>query len=174
MPFTAYHMGAGLLTKGIAPKNQSIILFGVIQCAIDFEPLVRMIVAPESDLHQFSHTLYGAPLLGIAATIVYQEYTAERFKPLHLTNMAAWLTAIWAVLSHLILDGLYHVDLGRNYLGTADRPLTSPAMVEQLSIFAGMIGLLLLIKPMFRAVAQAAPVCLDWLRSEVKRLTRKV
>ena len=43
MPFTPFHMGAGLALKAMAGRHFSVLTFGMAQAAMDLEPLVGML-----------------------------------------------------------------------------------------------------------------------------------
>ena len=43
MPFTPFHMGAGLALKAMAGRHFSVLTFGMAQVAMDIEPLVGML-----------------------------------------------------------------------------------------------------------------------------------
>jgi hypothetical protein len=58
MPFTPFHMGAGLLGKGLAPKSQSLYFFAACNIAFDIEPGVRMLLGHEN-LHTITHNPVG-------------------------------------------------------------------------------------------------------------------
>lgn len=63
MPFTPFHMGAGLAIKSVAGRHCSLLTFGAVQVAMDLQPLVGM-VRGGADLHGVSHTYAGAAVLG--------------------------------------------------------------------------------------------------------------
>lgn len=59
MPFTPFHMGAGLALKAVAGRHFSVLTFGIAQVAMDIEPLVGMLRGA-AVLHGPTHTYLGA------------------------------------------------------------------------------------------------------------------
>lgn len=55
MPFTPFHMGAGLALKAVAGRHFSVLTFGIAQVAMDIEPLVGMLRGA-AVLHGPTHT----------------------------------------------------------------------------------------------------------------------
>jgi hypothetical protein len=69
MPFTPFHMGAGLAAKAAIDRHFSVLTFGVAQVAMDIEPLIGMI--RNSDvLHGPTHTYIGALVIGFVVMLV--------------------------------------------------------------------------------------------------------
>lgn len=58
MPFTPFHMGAGLALKAVAGRHFSVLTFGIAQVAMDIEPLVGMLRGA-AVLHGPTHTYFG-------------------------------------------------------------------------------------------------------------------
>lgn len=115
MPVTPFHMGPALLVKAAAPRRFSLVIFGVSQVAIDVEPLVGLFRGA-AVLHGFSHTLTGATLVAIASVVVGRPL-CERVlrmlngRPTAIGATAAWSGAFIGTYSHLVLDGMMHLDM---------------------------------------------------------------
>lgn len=58
MPFTPFHMGAGLALKAVAGRHFSVLTFGIAQVAMDIEPLVGMLRGA-AVLHGPTHTSWA-------------------------------------------------------------------------------------------------------------------
>ena len=61
MPFTPFHMGAGLALKAVAGRHFSVLTFGIAQVAMDIEPLVGMLRDSQNRVRSMSlihQTLY--------------------------------------------------------------------------------------------------------------------
>ena len=65
MPFTPFHMGAGLALKAMAGRHFSVLTFGMAQVAMDIEPLVGMLRGAAL-LHGPTHTYLGAVPIALA------------------------------------------------------------------------------------------------------------
>ena len=65
MPFTPFHMGAGLALKAVAGRHFSVLTFGMAQVAMDIEPLVGMLRGAAL-LHGPTHTYLGAVPIALA------------------------------------------------------------------------------------------------------------
>jgi hypothetical protein len=111
MPFTAFHLGAGLLGKGLAPKTQSLTFFAACQVAIDIEPGVRMLL-DHDDLHTITHNPIGLAVVVTVCALVWRRLQAYGWWRLPVLSARALVdTAVWAALSHLILDAISHRDV---------------------------------------------------------------
>lgn len=111
MPFTAFHLGAGLLGKGLAPKTQSLTFFAACQVAIDLEPGIRMLLGHD-DLHTVTHNPVGLAVVVTVCALVWRRLQVYGWWRLPVLGTRALVdTAVWAALSHLILDAISHRDV---------------------------------------------------------------
>lgn len=116
MPFTPFHLGAGLLLKGAAPPRVSLTAFAVTQVVVDLEPLY-FIMRGEYPVHRALHTLVGAGAAGLAvggALWALARRRSDRLPPLlreDLARGAALAGGLLGGLSHPLLDGLMHRDV---------------------------------------------------------------
>ena len=126
MPFTPFHMGAGLLTKAAVGSRMSLASFALAQVVMDIEPGVRMVLG-DATLHGWSHTWLGAAAIG-AITVPLARPLAQRIVIrwnrevrhygqawLAVEDRVGWRSiavgAFWGTLSHVLLDSLMHADM---------------------------------------------------------------
>lgn len=126
MPFTPFHMGAGLVAKAGLDKHMSLISFGVAQVAMDIEPGIGMLRGA-AELHGWSHTLPGALVIATAVAPVStllvrpilgrwnKEVAHYKLSWLCVDERPRWapcvVGAFVGTLSHIALDGLIHADM---------------------------------------------------------------
>lgn len=126
MPFTPYHMGPGLAVKFIAGKRFSLTVFGVSQIAMDLEPLYR-ILHHDRVVHGLSHTYLGAVVIALlvfwpaqkVCPILVKMWNSllsrvglARFAEDHkISWRIALASALIGTLSHVLIDGFYHLDM---------------------------------------------------------------
>jgi hypothetical protein len=160
MPFTPFHLGAGLGAKGAAAPAFSWTAFCAAQVVIDCESLYH-IVRRDYPVHRFFHSFVGAGLAGTAAS-------AGIFLLLHLVGrtgsllederwrripafrgevapLGVWSGGVLGGLSHTVLDGMMHRDVrpfmpwsdGNPFLG-----IVSVGTLHLLCVSAAMLGAL--------------------------------
>ena len=160
MPFTPFHMGAGLIVKPAAQRNFSLISFGVAQIAMDIEPLIG-ILRNSQILHGPTHTFLGAIVIGLLVAVIsayicrlilcrYNQevntyklsWLSESAEP---TRMAIGSGAFFGTLSHIVLDSFMHYDI-RPFAPFSDvNPflnLISHDGVYQLCFVLGVVGVM--------------------------------
>jgi hypothetical protein len=154
MPFTLFHMGAGLLGKGLAPKHQSFIFFGATQVAIDLEPAVKMAIDYQGSWHSITHDLFGMVLTVTLCALLWgwaqkKSWWWKRLPVLSRTTLA--LTAAWGMVSHWLLDSMSHADMPystAHWFGIEDAQGTGLLM--------GIVGLAILgLRPVARKLVGA-------------------
>ncbi len=162
MPFTPYHFGPGLLTKGLAPKYLSFSTFVATQVVIDCETLYY-ILQGEYPIHRVLHTLLGATLAGIATAIAI--LACKRLAKIFAPKFAESLNARWSPLrsesstvgifvggiiggaSHPLLDGLMHRDVQPFAPWSSANPFLDKIGIAPLHtgcLVAGAIGFVLM------------------------------
>ena len=126
MPFTPFHMGAGLAAKALDGRHFSVLTFGLAQVAMGIEPLIGML--RQSDvLHGPTHTYLGAVPIALGAAAVtpwlcgplLTRWNDEvRHYRMHwLVEEADWkprvvvLSALAGTFSHVLLDSVMHLDI---------------------------------------------------------------
>ena len=126
MPFTPFHMGAGLTAKAVLDGRISLISFGLAQVLMDLEPGVRMLTG-KGDLHGWTHTVVGALCIGAITTLIAPfliRPIVKRWNQELQHYRQTWLTvpavsrkgsvatgALVGTLSHVVLDGVIHSDM---------------------------------------------------------------
>ena len=115
MPFTPLHLGPGALFKGMGGDKFSFMVFGGSQVLMDLEPGYRMIVE-DSIIHGPSHTLAGAAVIGIIATLSgkpISEFVLRRtgYQRPSMTWLAAATGAFAGTFSHIFFDAIMHADM---------------------------------------------------------------
>lgn len=164
MPFTAFHIGAGLLGKGLAPKSQSLTFFAACQVAIDLEPGVRMLMG-HGDLHTYSHHPLGMAAIVTASALAWAGLQRLPWWRLPVLSRRALVdTAVWAGLTHLVLDAICHRDVWGSYLLFAGMDFA-----EDTALVMGAVGLILLGA---RWLSGAARDRLQRLRSAIRSRRR--
>lgn len=142
MPFTAFHIGAGLLGKGLAPKPQSLVFFTACQVAIDIEPGIRMLLG-HGDLHGLSHQPIGIAAIVTASAWLWAAMQRTswwgRTRLPMLSRRSLIDTAVWSALTHLVLDAICHRDVWGSYLLFAGMDFA-----EDAAMVMGGFGLVLL------------------------------
>lgn len=168
MPFTPFHMGAGLLVKAVGARHVSLTVFGFSQVAMDIEPLVG-IVRDDVVLHGFVHTYLGATLIGLVSAAVGRpicQALLDRWTPdpeakfetwLRGPKRISWSAAIFGAFvgtySHVFLDSVMHSDMqplapfsGGNALLSA----IAPGLLHVACVLSGVLGALLLVTAFIR------------------------
>lgn len=151
MPFTPFHLGPGAVFKAIGGKYFSFMVFGGAQILMDVEVLVR-ITAGASLLHGLSHTLLGATIIGLIATLTGKPISELVLKALgvsnfHITWVASSSGAFVGTFSHVLLDGLMHHDMEPGFPFTTANPLlrlVSVDAVRNLCVASGAVGALVI------------------------------
>ncbi|MBX9871106.1 MAG: hypothetical protein K2X75_03830 [Burkholderiaceae bacterium] len=143
MPFTAFHIGAGLLGKGLAPKTQSLTFFTACQVAIDIEPGVRMLLG-HGDLHTLSHHPAGLAVIVTASALAWSglqrlSWWGRTRLPV-LSRRALVDTAVWAGLTHLLLDAICHRDVWGSYVLFAGMDFAEDAALMMWALGLGLLG----------------------------------
>lgn len=162
MPFTAFHLGAGLLGKGLAPKSQSLYFFAACQVVIDIEPGISMLL-DHDHLHTVTHNPVGLAVIVTLCALAWRRAQAAPWWPQRLPQLSTRQlvdTGFWAGLSHLLLDAISHLDVsGHEFL------FVGMEEAQNIALAMGVIGLLLL---GLRALIGAA---LGHLKARLQRLS---
>lgn len=158
MPFTPFHIGPGLVIKGLIPHQFSLSMFTMANVLMDIEPAYRM-WRVEMPLHGWTHTLPGALLITACSVLLgrlaitkvwrfYQQLIDETQQPFHMTWLQAWMSALIGTGSHLLLDAVMHEDMHPFAPLTDANPLLATEWMLQLHlacIMAAMFGILLIL-----------------------------
>jgi hypothetical protein len=115
VPITPFHLGPALPVKVACGRRFSLTVFAFSQILIDVEVAIRL-VHGSAVLHGFSHTLLGATLAAVASVVVGRP-VSERLlcwwlgEPIRIASTVAWASACAGAYSHLVLDGMMHLDM---------------------------------------------------------------
>jgi uncharacterized membrane protein YeaQ/YmgE (transglycosylase-associated protein family) len=147
MPFTPYHLGPGILFKGIFGSRFSFMVFGGTQVLMDIEPLIG-IFRGWHILHGRTHTILGALLIGTVAGVIGKPISNLVLNWLRVTHYpltwsSSFIAAYIGTFSHIFLDALMHSDIspwwpissGNKLLG-----LVSPNTIHMSCVISGVLG----------------------------------
>lgn len=116
MPFTPFHMGPGILIKGVLRGSFSLMIFGWSQVVMDVQPLVAILTG-QGELHGFTHTYVGSTLIAIFSAVT-GKYLSEwalavvaADRAINIGWRVAFVTAFIGAYSHVILDSIMHADM---------------------------------------------------------------
>jgi len=150
MPFTPFHMGAGIATKAILQSSFSLMIFGWTQIVMDIQPLIVLITG-EGHLHGFSHTYLGASLLAIFSALS-GKYLSEiglivlgiaKDQPIKIVWYVCFVSAFLGSFSHVFLDSIMHTDVEPFYPVTLVNPfhgILSVSLLHKLCLYLGLGG----------------------------------
>jgi hypothetical protein len=155
MPVTPFHLGVGLLGKGLAPRTVSLSAFAVSQIVIDCETAYYLFVVRQWPVHRWAHTFLIGALVGVAVGAA----TAGIARLLLSAEPGAPLAPEWGFsqclggglvggVTHPLLDGIMHTDIqpllpfasGNPFLG-----LIGLGPLHLLCVAAGALGVILLL-----------------------------
>jgi hypothetical protein len=157
VPITPFHLGPGLAVKAVAEERFpfSLVVFGFSQVLIDLEPAVGL-ARGAAVLHGFSHTYVGATLLAVVTIVIGPpvcEWIARRMNrsrqfptftavpwPEHIDRPAAVSGAFIGTYSHVLLDGVMHLDMHALAPFSLRQPLLGLVSVRTLYLFCVLCG----------------------------------
>ena len=147
MPFTPFHLGPGLLLKGLLQGSFSFMVYGWTQVLMDIQPLIVLITG-EGHLHGFSHTLMGGGLIAVFAAISGKYASEWTLSFLQIPHDIRWwvsgFSAGLGALSHVILDAIMHGDLYLFFPFSDAQPLLGVLTISnlhKLCFYTGLVGL---------------------------------
>ena len=119
-------MGPGMVVKAVAPRQFSIVAFGIAQVLIDLEVLWNM-VRHDTQSHTFLHTYLGASLIVLVAMPLGKFISTQLKRDWNLLTgsvscfdikitehtpcLSAFLGASIGAYSHVLFDSFYHLDI---------------------------------------------------------------
>ena len=151
MPFTAIHMGPGILIKAILQGSFSLMVFGWTQIVMDIQPLIVLITG-EGHLHGFTHTYVGAVLIAIFAALTGKYLSEFSLKllgisksdnPISIAWWVVFLSAFIGSFSHVLLDSIMHIDVEPFLPFLLDNPLLgliSVPMLHKVCLYSSLLG----------------------------------
>jgi hypothetical protein len=116
MPFTPFHMGAGLAVKAVVSRKFSLLIFGWAQILTDLQPLM-VIITGHGMYHGLSHTYLGATGLGLLTAVSGKYLTDLFFRLIKQPQYAdtgwrvAFFSAYIGTYSHVLIDSITHRDV---------------------------------------------------------------
>jgi membrane-bound metal-dependent hydrolase YbcI (DUF457 family) len=145
VPITPFHLGPALIAKAAAGRHFSLTVFGISQVMIDVEPLVGLLRG-SAVLHGFTHTLGGATLIGVAAVVIGRplgEWALGAWTgaPARISRTAVWTGAFGGTYSHLLLDGMMHLDMRPFAPFTDANPILGALTVPGIYLFCTVSGI---------------------------------
>jgi hypothetical protein len=147
MPVTPFHIAAGLLFKAYAPARVSWVVFALVNILIDLEPILWYLLTGDP-AHRQLHSYLGATT--VAAIGVWPgrmlaegwlRWWNRQLNPVQarwlgtgvqIALPAAWVGALLASGSHIVLDSFMHPDMQPYWPWTADNPLLQKISVDGL------------------------------------------
>lgn len=132
-------MGPGIVVKAALRRHFSLMVFGWSQILMDLQPLYVMLT-DRGELHGASHTVLGALLIGLLATVSGQPLGELGLRVLreraHLPIpwRVALQSAYIGTLSHVLIDSIMHSDLRPFAPWSAASPLHGLISIEHLHL----------------------------------------
>ena len=157
MPITPFHLGPGLAVKAAAEERFpfSFVIFGFSQVLIDLEPAIGLARGADV-LHGASHTFVGATLLALVTILVGPPicaWVARRVNgsrhfptfaavpwPERIDRSAAVSGAFIGTYSHVLLDGVMHLDMHALAPFSMRQPLLGLVSIPTLYLFCVLCG----------------------------------
>ena len=143
-------MGPGILIKAILQSSFSLMVFGWTQIVMDIQPLIVMITG-NGHMHGFTHSFIGASLIAVVAALT-GKYLSEvglrilgiwQDPALRILWRIAFLSAFIGSFSHVVLDGIMHVDVEPFFPFTPLNDFQGLLTVEalhKLCLYSGLLG----------------------------------
>jgi hypothetical protein len=146
MPFTPYHVGPGLLTKGLCRQWFDLQVFVLCQVLIDLE-VIWLIWQGSPRIHKLMHTYLGSlipAVVSIAIIVVLYRWLGRKKINYVVLLASGW----WGAWSHVALDSLMHKDMQPFWPFTSVNPWLRSMSVEQIHmscIIGFLLGLLMIL-----------------------------
>ena len=157
MPVTPFHFGAGLLAKGLLPRQVSFLAFVVSQVVIDCETAYFLMVKHEWPFHRWAHTLAVGAVVGVVAglatSLMARAWVRRNERTWQVPDlreaalMPSLVGGLFGGVSHSILDALMHDDLKPFLPFSAANPFlgaVSLLVLHLTLVVAGGLGIALL------------------------------
>ena len=114
MPFTPFHLGAGILACSVTPKRAfSFGVFLVAQGVMDVQPGLGLLLGWDV-LHGWTHTYPAAVALAvlvIALWRLWERVQPPRFDAARVGPVVLMASALFGTLSHVWMDSQYHAEM---------------------------------------------------------------
>jgi membrane-bound metal-dependent hydrolase YbcI (DUF457 family) len=143
MPFTPFHLGPALVPGLLLRRQLHLPTLLLASIAVDFEPLLVLILRLDYPLHGYLHTFLFAIPCGVAigyATMhmeklfdfLYKALLLEEAKPMGRKSFL--LAGLIGVSSHVLLDSPLYRDI-RPFYPLEANPLYSPSLTLPIYLF---------------------------------------
>ena len=151
MPFTPFHMGPGILIKGVLQGGFSLMVFGWAQILMDVQPLF-VLITDGGQLHGFSHTYIGASLIAIASAVTgkyLSEYglvvlgVRKKEDKFDISWWVVFISAFIGTYTHVVIDSIMHFDMQPFFpFGVTNSLLgvIGTDLLHKLCIYSGLLG----------------------------------
>ena len=126
MPFTPFHIVAGVSVKSVCPKYFSWSIFTLTNILIDCEPLYYFFTTGVLS-HKFFHTVIGGTIIAVLCATLGKPICELGLriwnKTLHMGDLkwfksdlkintfSSWSGALIAAYSHILFDSIMHRDI---------------------------------------------------------------
>jgi hypothetical protein len=156
MPATPFHLGPGLLIKGLAPRRFSMAAYSLAQVAIDVESGYYML-HHATPVHREAHTFLVGGLIGLLCGLIVARVGAWVARPRDVVTEVfaaeyrlpvAVLSGVFGGIFHSVLDGIMHADIRPFRPFTQANPLYGLVSIQILYTFCiitGVVGAALLL-----------------------------
>ncbi len=154
MPVTPFHFGPGLLLKAAFPRAVSFTAFAAANVLIDVESVANRLLH-RYPVHTALHTFPGATVVGVlTGLLVGGVGHLRRNRRPEWRLSPALLGGVLGGLSHVVLDGVMHPDIGPLLPLTASNPLFHLIGIGTLHAVCVLCGALGLPRLVFRRQRQ--------------------
>ncbi len=158
MPLMPFHLGPGILIKGIIPGSFSLSSFALANAAMDIEPVYHL-WRSGAPLHGASHSLLGAGLIGIGVALfgrplitrawrLYGRWSASAGQSVEIGKLPMWTGALLGTGTHVLLDGVMHSDVYPFLPLTGENPLLNITWTQNIylgCVLSGMLGMFVIL-----------------------------
>ena len=147
MPITPLHFGPAFLMKGAIGARFSLLAFALSQVLLDIEPGLKLFgLIPENGGLHTGHTWpmgAGVAVLSVGGSLLWAR-CVWRLQRCRLWAEASGAT--FGVVSHLLLDALYHADVASSVFLPELNAVVSRDTIDYTLATATFAGLVLLYK----------------------------
>ena len=156
MPITPFHFGPGVCLKSFGSKRVSLTTFVAANVLIDIEPVLGYLLI-DDPIHGYAHTLAGATLLALLCgwfgrplCEALLRFWNSRLSPAQAEWMgtdpvipmkAAVGGALAGTWSHLLLDGIMHIDIRPLWPLSPENPFLQFISLGSLHVLCVSFGL---------------------------------
>src|SRR6476646_5760928 len=156
MPATPFHLGPGLLVKGVAPRSFSLAAYSVAQVVIYIESGYYLLKGAYP-VHRQAHTFLLGGLIGLVCGLIVSRIGRAWAKPrdaipealaVEYRLLIAAYSGLFGGVFHAFLDGIMHADMRPLRPFSDANPLLGLVSIQVLYLFCivtGIVGAALLL-----------------------------